>query len=141
VPTYEATRELLAPVHDVWAFVAEPFHLPDWWPGVSGVQPDRRGTAAGARWQVMGDGTPTLLRRARATDTLVVHEAREDQRFAFELVGQKLDVELDLAEAGPARTKASIVVSAPMFAGLFRSPARQALDRLHALVQTGLEDL
>jgi uncharacterized protein YndB with AHSA1/START domain len=141
VPTYEATRELLAPVHDVWAFVAEPFHLADWWPGISGVQPDRRGAAAGARWQVVGDGTPTLLRRARATDVLVIHEAQEDRRFAFELVGQKLDVELELAEAGAARTKASLVVSAPMFAGLFRSPARQALDRLHALVQTGVEDL
>ena len=141
MPTYEAKRELLAPVHDVWAFVAEPFHLPDWWPGISGVQPDRRGTAAGARWQVLGDGTPTLLRRARATDVLVIHEARENRRLAFELVGQKLDVELELAESGPARTTASLVVSAPMFAGLFQSPARKALDRLHALVQTGVEDL
>ena len=141
MPTYEAKRELLAPVHDVWAFVAEPFHLPDWWPGLSGVQPDRRGVAVGARWQVFGDGTPTLLRRARESDTLVVHAAESNRRFAFELVGQKLEVELELAGAGPDRTKASIFVSTSMFAGLFHSPARQALDRLHALVQTGVEDL
>ena len=47
-----ATRELDSPVRDVWAFLAEPLHLPDWWPGYSGVQPDRRGLASGARWQV-----------------------------------------------------------------------------------------
>ena len=51
-----ATRELLAPRADVWGFVAEPFHLSDWWPGVQGVQPDRRGLAAGARWQLVSGG-------------------------------------------------------------------------------------
>ena len=44
-----ATRDLLAPRADVWAFLSEPFNLPDWWPGISGLQPDRRGFAPGAR--------------------------------------------------------------------------------------------
>ena len=60
----QATRELLAPRPDAWGFVAEPFHLADWWPGVSGVQPDRRGSAAGARWEIVASREPTLLRQA-----------------------------------------------------------------------------
>ena len=34
---------LLAPREEVWALVSEPFHLPDWWPAYTGVEPDRRG--------------------------------------------------------------------------------------------------
>ena len=49
----ESSLELLAPRADVWAFVAEPYHLSDWWPGVSGVEPDRRGLAPGARWKLI----------------------------------------------------------------------------------------
>ena len=52
VPTYSAARELLAPREDVWLFLAEPHHLSDWWPGVAGVTPDRRGLAPGARWKL-----------------------------------------------------------------------------------------
>ena len=67
MPTREATAELLASREDVWAFLAEPYHLADWWPGIGGVQPDRRGLAPGARWEVYGGSSPTLLRtRARA---------------------------------------------------------------------------
>ena len=44
----EASRELLAARADVWAFLAEPHHLADWWPRMRGVQPDRRGFAPGA---------------------------------------------------------------------------------------------
>ena len=34
----EASLELLAPREHVWAFLAEPYHLPDWWPGITGVE-------------------------------------------------------------------------------------------------------
>ena len=47
-----ATRELLASREDVWRFLAEPYHLSDWWPGIVGVEPDRRGFEVGARWRV-----------------------------------------------------------------------------------------
>ena len=52
MPRVAATRELLAPREEVWRFLVEPHHLPDWWPGVRGVHPDRRGLAPGARWQL-----------------------------------------------------------------------------------------
>ena len=52
-----ATGVLLSPVEDVWKLVGEPFRLPDWWPGYTGVQPDRRGLSEGARWTVVRGST------------------------------------------------------------------------------------
>jgi hypothetical protein len=65
----QASRELLASRPDVWRFLAEPYHLTDWYPGVSGVTPDRRGAAAGARWQIVASNEPTLLRRPRRSSS------------------------------------------------------------------------
>src|SRR6185437_4135025 len=47
-----ASRELLASRADVWGFLAEPYHLSDWWPGIAGIELDPRGFAPGARWKV-----------------------------------------------------------------------------------------
>ena len=66
MPTVTVSRELLAPLDDVWAFVADPHNFPNWWPRVGGVHPDRRGLVPGARWQVQGENQPTLLRRPEA---------------------------------------------------------------------------
>ena len=63
MPRYAADRVLLAALADVWAFVTEPYNLPDWWPGVASVKPDRRGLAAGARWKVHGTTRPSLFLR------------------------------------------------------------------------------
>ena len=136
MPTHEATRELLAPRADVWAFLAEPFNLPDWWPGISGLQPDRRGFAPGARWQVMGDNRPSLLRRPNMSGTLLVLAVEPYERFAFQLTGEQVDVELRLSEPRPDRTFARLTVSGPLLIGLRRSLPERALGRLHALVQT-----
>ena len=56
-----ASRELLASRGDTWGFLAEPYHLSDWWPGMLSVEPDRRGFAAGARWQVAVFADPLRL--------------------------------------------------------------------------------
>ena len=73
MPRASATRELLASREDVWAFVAEPHHFPDWWPGVAAVEPDRRGLAEGARWHVHGKDQPTLLAAARVERNAARH--------------------------------------------------------------------
>ena len=139
MPTYSATRDLLAPRADVWAFLAEPYHLPDWWPGVSGLQPDRRGFAPGARWQVLGDDRPSLLRKPNMSGTLIVVAVDSYERFAFHLTGERLDVELVLAEPEPDVTRARLTVSGPFLVGLKRSMPTKALIRLHALVQTAAD--
>src|SRR5207253_691201 len=104
MPTYHAERELLAPRADVWAFLSEPYNLPDWWPGISGLQPDRRGFAPGARWQVLGENRPSLLRKPNMSGVLLVLEVERYERFAFQLTGERLDVELRLSEPQPGRT-------------------------------------
>lgn len=139
MPTYTATRDLLAPRADVWRFIAEPFNLPDWWPGVSGLQPDRRGFAPGARWQVLGDNRPSLLRKPNMSGTLVVMAVEQYERFAFHLTGERLDVELVLAELEPEVTRARLTVSGPFLVGLKRSMPTKALTRLHGLLQTAAD--
>jgi uncharacterized protein YndB with AHSA1/START domain len=138
LPRYAADRTLLAPLEDVWAFLAEPYNLPDWWPGVSGVEPDRRGLAPGARWKVLGPNEPTFLRKPDAAGTLLVLEVVPMRRIAFQVVAQHLDAELDLAEAEDDRTAVSLVVDAP-FLAIRRTFPRTALARLYDLVQTGAD--
>ena len=138
MPRFAAERDLLAPIEDVWAFLAEPFHLADWWPGVSGVQPDRRGVAPGARWQIVGPDQPTFLRRPDAAGVLLILDVVPLRRIAFQLTGQRLDAELELEELERTRTRVRLAVDAP-FLMVKRSFPTLALARLYDLVQTGAE--
>jgi uncharacterized protein YndB with AHSA1/START domain len=138
MPRLAAERTLLAPIEDVWTFLAEPFHLPDWWPGISGVQPDRRGVAPGARWQVLGPDQPTFLRRPDAAGHLLILDVVPMRRLAFQLTGQRLDAELDLEPREEARTRARLTVDAP-FLMVPRSFPRTALGRLYDLIQTAAD--
>jgi uncharacterized protein YndB with AHSA1/START domain len=137
MPAVRASRELLASRDDVWAFVSDPYNLPNWWPRVAGVEPDRRGLAPGARWHVQGRAEPTLLRRPEAVGSLLVREVQAPDRLTFHLSGDRLDVELELEESGPARTRATVRIQGPWLVGLSRSLPRQVLGRLYALLQTG----
>jgi uncharacterized protein YndB with AHSA1/START domain len=139
MPTYESECELLAPRADVWAFLSEPYNLPDWWPGISGLEPDRRGFAPGARWHIVGENRPSLLRKPNMSGTLLVLAVEPYERFAFQLTGERLDVELRLSEPEPKRTLARLSVSGPVLVGLRRSLPQKALGRLHALLQTAAD--
>jgi hypothetical protein len=135
-----ATRELLAPRRDIWGFIAEPYHLSDWWPGVSGVEPDRRGLAPGARWRLIaGPGTSgplgAFLRGPQAVGTLLVVDVREPDRVHLQFVDERIDAVLTLESAGPERTRAILEVEGSWLR-VNRSLPRRALARLHALVQT-----
>lgn len=133
MPRYAAERVLLAAIDDVWAFVAEPYHLSDWWPGITGVEPDRRGTAPGARWRVLG---PRYLHKADTPSLLVVKEVVPPERLSFELTSERLDVELELRSAEPNRTRAVLTVEGRFLFGPRRLLPRDALGRLYDLVQT-----
>jgi hypothetical protein len=139
MPTYRAQRELLAPRADVWAFLSEPFNLPDWWPGISGLRPDRRGFAPGARWQVVGENRPSLFRKPNMSGTLLVLAVEPYERFAFQLTGELLDVELLLSEPQPNGTLARLSVSGPLLIGLRRSLPEKALGRFPGLAQTAAD--
>jgi uncharacterized protein YndB with AHSA1/START domain len=135
MPVTRASRELLAPPEDVWQFLAEPRHLADWWPGLGAVEPDRRGTAVGARWRVRRR-VSTLFRNDQAEDTLVVTAADPTRHFAFELVQAKLHVELTLVPLGRGRTLAELAVDGPFLLAFSKGLPKNALMRLHDLCQT-----
>ena len=139
MPRFAADRVLLAPLEDVWMFLVEPYNLGDWWPGISGVEPDRRGLAPGARWRVVGPNEPSYFRRPHATGTLLVLDVVPMRRIAFQLVTDRVDVELELRPLDERRTEATLVVEGPWLIGLRRSFPRRALDRLHSLLRSGEE--
>lgn len=139
MPRASATRELLASRDDVWKFIAEPHHFSDWWPGIAGVHPDRRGFAEGARWHVHGVDQPSLFRRATSSGMLLVRAVQPPERFAWTLTGDHIDAELRLEAGEPNRTIAVLEVEAPWLYGFSRALPRRALTRLHALYQTAAE--
>jgi len=136
MPRVIEARELLASREDVWSFIAEPHHFADWWPGVAAVQPDRRGLAEGARWQVRTADRPTLFRRATSSGMLLVRAVRAPELFAWTLTGDHIDAELRLDARGDDRTVAVLELEAPWLLGISRALPRRALTRLHALCQT-----
>jgi hypothetical protein len=133
----QASKELLAPLEDVWSFVSEPYNFADWWPGVGGVKPDRRGFAEGARWTLYRGSEPGLFERPSAPRMLVVSAVEPYKRFAFHLLRDRLDAELLVEAAGHDHTRASITIGGPFLVGLRQhSMARSVLQRLYDLIQT-----
>jgi uncharacterized protein YndB with AHSA1/START domain len=135
----EATRQLIASLEDVWALLAEPHHLSDWWPGYSAVRPDRRGLAEGARWHVNRTRSPSLLRRASAEGLIVLGRIEPRQALRWRDLEQRADVEITIEPAAERQTLATVRLEAPwsrvVTEGLRRYP-EQALVRLHNLCQT-----
>jgi hypothetical protein len=142
----EARGELLSPPSDVWRLVGEPYHLPDWWPGYQGIQPDRRGLAEGARWSVnrgaTGSGTSNLLTRPGGGGTIVLTRVVEGSFLAWHDVELRVDCAVALEPAAQRRTTATVSVEGPWaritLEGL-RPVPREALRRLHDLCQTAAE--
>jgi hypothetical protein len=135
----EAVQQLDASRSDVWAFLTEPYHLADWWPGITSVRPDRRGLAPGARWQVSGPSTPTLFRKAYASGMLLVRDVQPYVRASWYLTAERLTAEVVLEVIDEEHTRARLSVEGPWRPEAFGRPRalpRHALARLHALIQT-----
>ena len=135
----EATGEVESERRDVWALVAEPYHLPDWWPPYTGVKPDRRGLAEGARWGVVRSKTPGFLRRPEGEGLIVIERVVEGWELSWHDVKQGIQAGVKLDNAGTGRTRATTFVSGPwlrLVAEGARGVPEQALTRLHDLCQT-----
>jgi uncharacterized protein YndB with AHSA1/START domain len=126
-----ASRELLASRRDVWAFLAEPYHLSDWWPGLTGVEPDRRGFAPGARWKVHATVRGLLLGSRRVETTLLIREIEEYQRWTWHLLAGRMDVEIRLRAVADDRTEVTVMTEHGN-----ATLAKNAVQRLYDLVQT-----
>jgi uncharacterized protein YndB with AHSA1/START domain len=129
---------LLASREDVWALVAEPYHLPDWWPSYSGVEPDRRGLAEGARWTVLRSSTPGFLRKPRGKGLIVIQRVSPGDELAWLDLSQNVEAGLRLEDEG-RETRATAFVDGPLWRLLAegaRGLPRLAVARLYDLCQT-----
>jgi hypothetical protein len=135
----EAEKVLLSPRQDVWAVIAEPYNLPDWWPAYSGVQPDRRGLSPGARWEVVRSRSPGFFRSPEGRGLIVIQEVDPGLALAWRDVAQQLDCGVRLANAGEGRTRATLHVDGPVWRiwleGGHGLP-KLAAERLYDLCQT-----
>lgn len=118
--------ELLAPRADVWGFLAEPYHLSDWWPGISGVEPDRRGFAPGARWKVHATKRNVFVGRRSVETMLLIREIDPFERWTWHLLKPATDVEISLRSVSEDRTEVTVT----------GGDARRAVKRLYDLLQT-----
>ena len=117
---------------DVWAALSEPYHLSDWWPGYSGVEPDRRGLAVGARWKVVRRRTPGLLRGGGGEGLIVLDRVEPGRGLAWNDVAGHYRVEV---ETDATRVRVSLETAWWRMLDL-RAHPRQALGRLQALCDT-----
>ena len=122
----------------VWALVAEPYHLPDWWPAYTGVEPDRRGLAEGARWTVLRSRTPGFLRKPRGKGLIVIQRVSPGEELAWLDLSQNVEAGLRLEDEGRG-TRATTFVDGPFWRLLAegaRGLPRLAVARLYDLCQT-----
>ena len=124
----ESSLELLAPREDVWAFLAEPYHLSDWWPGITGVEPDWRGFTPGARWKVHATRRNVFAGRQAVETMLLVREIDLYERWSWHLLAPATDTEVRLRSPAPDRTLVTVTTTG--------RGAKAAVQRLYDLVQT-----
>jgi hypothetical protein len=66
-----------------------------------------------------------------------VLEVAPMERIAFQLTGDRIDVELTLRALDERRTDVTLLVETPWLSGMRRRFPKQALARLHTLLRTG----
>ncbi len=136
MPRYAARRVLPATVEDVWAVLAEPERFAEWWPGVQAVDPGRRGLVPGGLWQVdAGSSKASFRRRPEMGGNLLVIEVVPFSRIVFQLMAERIWVELGLEPDEDDHAAAALVVDAPRFTGVGRSFPSDVLAKLAALVR------
>jgi uncharacterized protein YndB with AHSA1/START domain len=137
LPRFAAERTLPAPVEAVWEILAEPARWAEWWPDLAAAEPTvRRALAPGALWQIEGTNRPSMFRRPLSGGSLLILEVVPLRRVAFQLPGDRVEVELQLEAAeGEGETVARLAVDAPRFAGFRRTVPSEALAKLAGLVR------
>jgi uncharacterized protein YndB with AHSA1/START domain len=141
LPRYEARRVLPASVDDVWEVLAQPERLAEWWPGVEAVDPGRRGLVPGGLWQVDGGRTKAAFRRQpQLGGNLLVIEVVPRSRVVFQLLTDRIDVELDLEPTEDDQAAATLAVEVPWLTGVRRTYPSEALSKLAALVRPSAAD-
>jgi hypothetical protein len=134
----EASPVLRSQRADVWALVGEPYHLPDWWPSYSGVEPDRRALAEGARWTVLRGRRPGFLRKPGGRGLILLERVRPATELAWLDLAQSIEAGIRLDDEG-RDTRATAFVRGPfwrIYAEGARGLPSLAVARLYDLCQT-----
>jgi uncharacterized protein YndB with AHSA1/START domain len=133
VPTTRRRRTLDAPAEAVWGVVADPHHLPRWWPRAARVE-----DVSGDRWTLVL--ATAKGRSVRADYRLVESEPPARRRFAQEIEGSpfarmlrssEVEVALAAADGGTEVTLelAQKLRGTSRLGGfMFRGAARRTLD-------------
>jgi uncharacterized protein YndB with AHSA1/START domain len=134
VPTTVRTRTIDAPAGEVWALIADPHHLPRWWPRVTRVE----GIERDAFTQVLrsGRGKPVRADFKVVADeralTLRWEQQLHDGPFARLLAAARTELRLQPAGTGTTVTIELRQKLRGVFANLgasrVRRAARQTLD-------------
>jgi hypothetical protein len=82
---------------------------------------------------------PSYLRKSETPAVLVVHDVEPLRRLSFELLRERLAVELELAPEAPGRTRALLTIEGRFLFGPRKVLGKQALLRLYDLIQTAAE--
>jgi hypothetical protein len=122
-----SSRELLAPIADVWAFVSTAGRLADWWSGIFAAQDE------GDHWTIEGEERAGLERVAdrnsgqpqRQETVSIQKQPPTHLGMHFERSGY--DVSLDLASTSENRTMATLTIDVI-------DPAETAAEHLEKLV-------
>ena len=144
MPTVRRARTLRAPQRDVWAIVADPYHLPRWWPRVTRVE----GVEGDAFTQVLTSAKGVPVRADfHVVESVAPQVRRWEQQLVntpFERVLAHSQVELRLEPAGEGATRVVLSLAQGLngiaMLGSFmvrRAGRRQlddALDGLEALL-------
>ena len=126
---HSATDVVPAARAEVWAILAEPLHLPDWWPGLLAVEPDLRGFAPGARWGATVTRRNPFLGARRVETALLLRDVDLYERWTWHLARPTLDVKIRLRATGERETEMTVTTSRDRL-------ARDAVSRLRELVLT-----
>ena len=135
MPITRRRRTLEAPTDEVWAVIADPHHLPRWWPRAARVE-----DVSGERWTMVL--ATTKGRNVRADYRIVASEPPRRRRFAQELDGSPFErllrsseVEIALAETAQGSGTEVTLELAQKLRGasrlggfMFRGAAKRTLD-------------
>jgi uncharacterized protein YndB with AHSA1/START domain len=92
MPTTTRSRDIAAPLDEVWRIVGDPYHLPRWWPKVERVE-----AVAGERFTELLR-SPKSGRGIRADFRVLEKRKERLLRFAQELAGTPFERVLSAAE-------------------------------------------
>jgi uncharacterized protein YndB with AHSA1/START domain len=134
VPVTKRTRTVAAPAQEIWRVVADPHHLPRWWPRVRRVE-----AASSERWtQVLLTAKGRAVRadfRLAAADEPHLYAWEQDLAGTpFERLMAQAHTEVELEPRGDEQTEVAITLTQKLRGWsrfgpfLFRRAARRQLD-------------